>query len=250
MGIARIVRCAAVIAAMVPGSPIARAQEVDLVTRVEAVDASWVAVHNLQLVRNGRIDSVVSKVVREETAIVPKAARKKGQSQFQTTEHDLTAEVVSAPFHEVPLMNGDSVVFISGSYQDNGKQARITRAFRVDSRQIRKGANGERLISDGIYVGNREDIAVTKRFTIGRDGELSMSLASVSRGDVDLMPAILSGECKSLTFDERIMKSVLHGSVQFHVGVAGEGAPVVTLTCEGDSVQSLCKPAKPLIRTR
>jgi hypothetical protein len=180
-------------------------QEVTLIHRFLAVDGSWLSVHNLKVVHNNQFDSRVVKVFRDSA--------------------DITKEVTNETNFLVPLMNGDALIFISGSYEENGKTQRVTRVLpeMPDNRNVSKGSNNEILIRsiDDDIDGKRVDIETT--YVIDHDGELLSVVQSIRRGETDLIASVLSGECKFIALKYQ-------DTLKFHVIPSTKGSPTITFS--------------------
>lgn len=192
-----------------------------LVNGFRDAHGNWLEVHNMKLVRNGQIDSVVYKVFLRTFAIVNGASNK---PQYVSVE--ITKEVANRPNHQVPLMNGNSLIFISGVYDEDGKPQRITRVLPTmpDSRSVSTGPNGEILVRSIFVNVDGKQVHIETTYSIGRGGELRDAVQSVRRGETDLIPSILSGECKSIPLEHG------YGTVEFHVTSSPEGSPTVTVS--------------------
>jgi hypothetical protein len=223
MGARQVIRYASFIVAALIASSTAAGQAVSskdvyrvgdgvvIVEHFRTTDGSWLDVHNLHLTRNGQLDSVVFKVFRRSLGLSPA---------------EITKVVANKPNYQVPLMNGESFVFISGDYEESGKPQHVTRVLprRPDRRNVSTGPNGEILVLS-IFVdvdGKRVDVKTT--YSIGRGGELRDAVRSVRRGETDLIPSILSGECKSIPLEHG------YGTVEFHVTPSPEGSPTITVS--------------------
>ena len=121
------------------------------------------------------------------------------------------------------LRDGQSLVFISGAYVEGGKTQRVTRVLpTTDTALVRPGPSGGLLVEDRFNDADSRTVSVTKAYAIGRNSELLDTVQSVRRGEIDLTPSILSGQCKSIPIRD--------GTLQFQLTPSPNGPPSITVS--------------------
>lgn len=235
MGARQVIRYAPFLAAALIASSTAEGQIVPpngaykvgdafvTIERFLAEDAGYLSVHSMHLVRNGQIDTVVYRVFHEPP-LTGRRSKVRGAEPALPTE--ITKEVANTPNYQVPLMNNGILVFISGDYEEGGKQQHVTRTLprRIYKTNARTGPDGKILFHIWLGRADGRDVWIEQTYSIGGSGELREAIQSVSHGDTDLTPAILSGECKSIPLQDGI------GIATFHVTPSPEGPPTITVT--------------------
>lgn len=141
-----------------------------MITHRIHADGSQLAIHNLTLFdkENGRkLGTEVFKVFRGPA--------------------EVTSEVAGVQNYHLPLRDGRSLVFVTGSYSTNGQPQRITRSLpEMFSDQVSAAPNGRLVITDVSYDANNQRVSIAKEYAIDHTGELAAVVLRIVRGATDI----------------------------------------------------------------